>query len=99
MPAREVLTPAQRKALLRFPRISEGYLARYYTLTEEDKALIGAKRGNHNRLGFALHRACLRFPGCAWNVTRAIPGEGRLLSLSTTWHSTTRTRDLPSRLA
>ena len=43
LPTREVLSPAQRAELLTVPSdLSDRELARYYTLTEEDRALVTA---------------------------------------------------------
>ena len=40
--------------------------ARYYTLSANDQNLIKQRRRNHNRLGFAVQLAYLRFPGRTW---------------------------------
>ncbi len=42
---------------------SEDALAHHYTLSAEDKATIGRRRRDHNRLGFALQLCVLRHPG------------------------------------
>ena len=62
MRRRSLLTPAERAGLLAFPA-DHGELIRYYTLSEPDLALIRQRRGNHNRLGFAVQLCCLRYPG------------------------------------
>jgi TnpA family transposase len=38
-------------------------MVRHYTLSSEDLALINRRRGEPNRLGFALMLCYLRFPG------------------------------------
>lgn len=62
MPRRERLSDVQRSALVGVPTDPES-LARYYTLDARDLALIRTKRGEHNRLGYAVQLAYLHFPG------------------------------------
>ena len=62
MPRRQSLSAAQRSALLAIPS-EAAQLAHHYTLTPRDRALIRARRGAHNQLGFAVQWAYLRFPG------------------------------------
>ena len=62
MPRRSLLTPDERAGLLAFPT-ADGELIRYYTLSEPDLAAIRQRRGNHNRLGFAVQLCYLRYPG------------------------------------
>lgn len=58
------LTPEQRDALTRIPTdLSDREIARHYTLTQKDLELISQRRRHHNRLGFAVQLAVLRFPG------------------------------------
>lgn len=58
------LTPEQRDALTQIPvDLSDREIARYYTLTQKDLELINQRRRHHNRLGFAVQLAVLRFPG------------------------------------
>jgi len=70
MPRRRVLTEAQLENLLALPT-TETDLVRYWTLGDEDLAIIGRRRRAHNRLGFALQLCALRYPGrvlCAGEV-------------------------------
>ena len=53
MPRRSLLTPAERASLLAFPT-TDDELIRHYTFSEFDLASIRQRRGNHNRLGFAV---------------------------------------------
>lgn len=53
-------------------------MARYYTLSENDLAVINRHRGSHNRLGFAVQLYCLRHPGRTLNPGEQIPN--RVLS-------------------
>lgn len=64
MPTREILSPTQRLQFTTLPDpMSDRDLARQYTLTAEDLVVIRQHRGDHNRLGFAVQLAYLRFPG------------------------------------
>jgi len=62
MPHRELLTESQRLSL-QAPASDERGMVRHYTLSAEDLALINRRRGDPNRLGFALMLCYLRFPG------------------------------------
>ncbi len=62
MPRRSLLTDAERASLLAFPSTGDD-LIRYYTLSEADLSAIRQRRGNHNRLGFAVQLCYLRYPG------------------------------------
>ena len=62
MPRRELLTEPQR-LIFNAPASDERGMVRHYTLTAEDLALINRRRGDPNRLGFALMLCYLRFPG------------------------------------
>jgi len=66
MPAKspDLLTVEQRLFFTQIPAdMSEREIARYYTLSEEDKAVIGRQHGSPNRLGFAVQLCALRYPG------------------------------------
>ena len=74
MPRRELLSPAQRAHLLRLPdEPSDQLLARYYTLSEEDLALIKQRRRSQNKLGFVVQLSYLRFPGRTWLASEDVP--------------------------
>ena len=62
MPRRSILSAAERESLLAFPDTEED-LIRHYTFTEPDMSAIRQRRGNHNRLGFAVQLCYLRYPG------------------------------------
>ena len=64
MPRRSLLTPAERVALLGLPSTDEE-LVRHYTFSEPDLSAIRQRRGDHNRLGFAVQLCYLRHPGFA----------------------------------
>lgn len=64
MPRRSILSAAERDNLLAFPS-TENEIIRHYTFSESDLATICQRRGNHNRLGFAVQLCYLRYPGSA----------------------------------
>jgi TnpA family transposase len=73
VPTRELLSPAQREAIAAVPALSERELARHYTLSPEDLAAVARHRRPHNRLGFAVQLAYLRFPGRPLAPGEAVP--------------------------
>ena len=74
MPTREVLTPAQRDGLRDIPDdIAAPQIERYFTFSEDDKAVIGQKRRPQNRLGFAVQLCYLRYPGRPWESAEVPP--------------------------
>ncbi len=62
MPRRSILTNIERSKLLALPESAETLLS-YYTLSDEDLSLIQIRRGDSNRLGFAVLLSLLRYPG------------------------------------
>lgn len=64
MPYRSVLTAAQLEGLLAVPATAEE-CAQRYGFEARDLALIRQRRGDHNRLGFAIQLCYLRYPGQA----------------------------------
>ena len=64
MPRRSFLTPTERASLLDFP-VSDVELIRHYTFSKPDLSIIRQRRGDHNRLGFAVQLCHLRYPGFA----------------------------------
>ena len=55
------------------PPTEQRELIRHYTLSETDLAAIARCRGDHNRLGHALMRCYLRYPGRALRVGERPP--------------------------
>ena len=62
MSRRTLLSPEQRARLFGIPA-DPAEMAKHYVLTAEDLALVRAKRRSSNRLGFAVQRCLLRYPG------------------------------------
>ncbi len=62
MARRQLLTEEERRLLFGVPSDSDT-LTRLYSLTRSDRELLAARRGNANRLGFAVQLALLRHPG------------------------------------
>ncbi|MEO7496238.1 MAG: Tn3 family transposase [Massilia sp.] len=60
-------------SLFALPR-GEDDLQRHYTFDAEDRALIGRRRGDANRLGYAVQLALLQHPGVAMGPDMPIPG-------------------------
>ena len=74
MPRRKILTPAQTDTLFGWPT-SEAELVRHCTLTREDLEVVATRRGDPNRLGFALQLCMLRHPGRLLRSGEVIPEE------------------------
>jgi hypothetical protein len=72
MPRRRALAGAQLAGLLALPA-SEPDLVRHWTLDRVDLAAVERRRGDHNRLGFALQLCACRYPGRLLRPGEAIP--------------------------
>lgn len=62
MPRRSLLTLAERAGLLAFPTTDDEFI-RHYPFSESDLSAIRQRRGNRNRIGFAVQLCYLRYPG------------------------------------
>lgn len=62
MSRRSILSANERNNLLSLPDSNEE-LIRQYSFDETDLAIIKQHRGATNRLGFAVHLCCMRYPG------------------------------------
>ncbi len=67
MPRRSILSATERDSLLALPDAKDE-LIRQYTFNETDLSIIRQRRGPANRLGFAIQRCYLRFPGVILGV-------------------------------
>jgi TnpA family transposase len=72
MPRQCILTAAERSALLAFPS-ERSELIRLYTFSEQDLSVIKQRRGDSNRLGFAVLLCALRYPGQALSAGERPP--------------------------
>lgn len=72
MPRRSILSATERGTLLALPE-SQDDLIRYYTFNESDLSLIRQRRGDANRLGFAVQLCLLRYPGYALASDSVLP--------------------------
>ena len=72
MPRRLILSATERDTLLALPE-SQDDLIRYYTFNDSDLSLIRQRRGDANRLGFAVQLSLLRYPGYALGSDSELP--------------------------
>ena len=72
MPRRSILSAVEKESLLTLPETQDD-LIRYHTLNEIDRSLIRQRRGDANRLGFAVQLCLLRYPGNGLPVSGALP--------------------------
>ena len=61
MARRSILTAQERQSLVALPDNQTDFI-RHYSLSETDLSLIKQKRGDTNRLGFAIQLCYLRYP-------------------------------------
>ena len=73
MGRRSILSGTERASLLDLPE-SPDDLARFYTFNDSDIALIRQRRGDANRLGFAIQLALMRYPGYTLASDTELPG-------------------------
>ena len=62
MPRRSILSAAERASLFAMPEAQDDFI-RHYSFGESELALIRQRRGDANRLGFAVQLAYMRYPG------------------------------------
>lgn len=71
MARRSLLSDAERSLLFGVPADRDA-LARLYTLDRHDLALIATRRGDANRLGFAIQLVLLRHPGVSLSLVGGV---------------------------
>src|SRR5215471_19059346 len=72
--APNLLSADQRAAFIQIPaNMTDREIARYYTFTAEDLAIIKRRRRDENQLGFAVQLAVVRFPGRTLTEIPSIP--------------------------
>lgn len=72
MSRRSILSATDRASLFALPENRDD-LIRFYTFDESDVALIRQRRGDANRIGFAVQLALLRYPGFALANNMELP--------------------------
>lgn len=72
MARRDLLTDTERRTLFSVPAARED-LAKHYMLSARDLALVAARRGDTNRIGFAVQLALLRHPGFGFTLEQGAP--------------------------
>lgn len=73
MRGKELLTAEQRVEFMQIPSDNDWDLGTYYTFSQHDLDIINNHRRDHNRLGFAVQLAVLRFPGWSLSDLKMIP--------------------------
>lgn len=67
MRGKELLTADQRTEFMQIPSDTHWDLGIYYTFSQHDLDIINNHRRDHNRLGFTVQLAVLRYPG--WSLS------------------------------
>ncbi len=73
MRGKELLTAEQRQEFMQIPADNDWDLGTYYTFSQHDLDIINNHRRDHNRLGFAVQLAILRYPGWPLSDQKSIP--------------------------
>ena len=72
MPRSSILSATERDNLIALPEGKDD-LIRHYSFTESDLSLVRQRRGDANRIGFAVQLCLLRYPGYALASDRPAP--------------------------
>lgn len=62
MPRRSILSITEKQSLIALPD-NQAEFIRHYSFSESDLSIIRQRRGDANRLGFAIQLCYMRFPG------------------------------------
>ena len=62
MPRRSILSASEKQSLIALPD-NQAEFIRCYSLSEADISIIKQRRGDANRLGFAIQLCYMRYPG------------------------------------
>ena len=74
MPRRSILSATERDSLLAIPDAFDE-LIQHFTFSESDLSMIRQRRGNENRIGFAVQLCLLRFPGQGLIIDAPVPAK------------------------
>ena len=70
MPRRSILSAQEKQTLLALPDTQDDFI-RHYSLSEADLSIIGQKRSDANRLGFAIGLCYMRYPSIILGVNES----------------------------
>lgn len=85
MSRRSILSANEKQSLIALPDNQTDFI-RHYSLDESDISLIGQKRDNANRLGFAIQLSYMRYPGIILGVNET-PDTALLQFIATQLHT------------
>lgn len=72
MARRSILSATERDSLLALPESQDDPIL-HYSFTESDLSMIRQRRGDANRIGFAVQLCLLRYPGYALASDMPVP--------------------------
>ena len=69
MSRRSILSASEKESLLAIPEDQDS-LIRLYSFSDADLTIIEQRRGDENRLGFAIQLSYMRYPGIIFGVNQ-----------------------------